>query len=851
MAKQRRKPSPPLTPAGGPHAPRDLPPPLMPLVDLALDLRWTWSHAGDALWRAVDAPTWEATRNPWFVLQNVTQRQLEKIASDSKFIDSLRRLNDEREAYLCASSWCTCHPARLDGDVVAYFSMEFGLGQAIPLYAGGLGILAGDYLKAASDLGLPLVGVGVLFQEGYFRQSIDGDGWQREVYPYNDPTTLPIQPLYAADGAWMRVSLELPGRTLWLRVWRARVGRVNLYLLDANDLLNSPTDRGITAKLYGGNPETRLLQEFVLGVGGWRLLEALSAGATIAHLNEGHAAFVVIERARSFMRREGVSFDEALWATRAGNVFTTHTPVAAGFDCFDPALIERIVLSQKDWFAELGISPGEFLALGRRSTGDGHEPFNMAYLAMRGCAFVNGVSRLHGEVSRTIFRGLFPRWPEREVPVDHVTNGIHVPSWDSGTADELWTQSCGKDRWRGSVEGHEPIIKAINDEALWALRAEQRRALVGYARRRLDRQLARRGLDTPGAEALGVLDPDALTLGFARRFAEYKRPGLLLRDPERLVRLLRSSDRPVQIVVAGKAHPADETGKRMIAEWIQFVNRPEVRLHAVFLDDYDIALAEELTQGVDVWINTPRRPWEACGTSGMKVLVNGGLNLSELDGWWAEAHSPEVGWALGAASGASQSDQRDAEQLYALLEREVVPEFYERDDRGLPRRWLERLRASMARLAPAFSANRMLREYLERIYVPAAAAHRRRTADGARIAKDLACWRAALESGWSGIRFGEVEARAVEGGWHFQVAVSLGDVPPDWIRVQLYADAVAAERASCLTLTQCSDHPEGAGELVFEGIVATPRPAADFTPRIVPYHAEARVPAELPLVTWR
>ncbi len=831
-----------------PRAPRELPPSLAPLVELALDLRWTWSHGGDALWRAIDAETWELTRNPWFILQNARRAKLEELADDAAFKSVLQRLCDERQEHLRAQPWCVESVPALAGHTVAYFSMEFGLGEAVPLYAGGLGILAGDYLKAASDLGVPVVAVGILFQEGYFRQSIDADGRQHERYPYNDPATLPIQPVHGADGAPLRVGLDVSGRKLWIKVWLAQVGRVSLYLLDTNDLLNTPADRGITAKLYGGGPETRLLQELVLGVGGFRLLDALGLPVSVVHMNEGHAAFAALERARSFMRRERVTFRAALWATRAGNVFTTHTPVAAGFDRFDPDLVCRILLSSSGCFSGLGIAPADFLGLGR-SSGSKDELFNMAYLAVRGSAFVNGVSRLHGEVSRRVFADLFPLWPEREVPIDYVTNGVHVPSWDSRAADALWTEACGKERWRGSVEGHEPIVSELGDELLWSMRSEQRRELVVDARRRLALQLTRRG--TPDAEVAAprVLEPDVLTLGFARRFAEYKRPDLLLRDPERFLRLLNDQARPAQIVVAGKAHPADEQGKEMIAAWIRFARRPEARGRVVFLEDYDIALAERLTQGVDVWINTPRRLWEACGTSGMKVLVNGGLNVSERDGWWAEADAPDVGWGLGGGD-APASDADDANALYTTLEREVVPEFYERDARNLPRRWLARIRASMSRLAPRFSANRMLREYLERVYVPAAGAYTRRAADGARIAVDLARWQAGLEAAWSGIRFGALDVREMNGGWRFRISVSLGGIEVDAVRIELYADGPGESLAVREPMKECAER-DAAGTRVFECTIATSRPASDFTPRIVPFHPEARLPLELPLLAWQ
>jgi starch phosphorylase len=829
------------------QAPRELPPELRPLAELALDLRWTWSHAGDRLWRALDANAWEQTGNPWFILNNVAQERLEQLSRTPTFVEHLQQLSDERRAYLDASGWFAGEGGALDGNLVAYFSMEFGIGQGIPLYAGGLGILAGDYLKAASDLQLPLVGVGILFQEGYFRQSIDNAGIQHEAYPYNDPAMLPITAVCAPDGGLLRLALELPGRTLWIRVWRANVGRVALYLLDTNDLLNDPFDRGITSKLYNADPETRLLQEMVLGIGGWRLVETLERPARIAHLNEGHAAFAIIERARQAMQRLGLGFAEALMATRAGNVFTTHTSVAAGFDRFAPQLIATHFGSSSSLMRDLGLSVNELLALGRKDGSDESEPFNMAYLAMRGCSRANGVSRLHGQVSRHIFADLFPHWPEHEVPIEHVTNGVHVPSWDSPAADELWTRACGKQRWLGAVEPLQEVVASLSDEQLWRFRLEQREQLIAYVRRRLARQLERRG---GFGGATGVLDKDVLTVGFARRFATYKRPDLLLRDAERLTHLLNHVERPVQLVVAGKAHPSDEQGKRMLTEWVQFVSRPEVRHRAVFLEDYDIALAEELVRGVDVWLNTPRRPWEACGTSGMKVLVNGGLNLSELDGWWAEAYSPELGWALGDDSG-EVSDAADAAQLYRLLETEIVPEFYERDERGVPRKWVKRVSASMARLAPAFSANRMLREYLERSYLPAADALHRRMADGALIAKELVSLQQALTTHWNELRFGPLEAVAKDGGWHFSVSLSLGRIALQSICVELYAEAIADAAGVCVPMSAIASPNESAEGATFACFVKSERPASHFTPRVVPFAARARVPGELNLIRWQ
>jgi starch phosphorylase len=616
----------------------NFPPELSALKTLALDLRWTWSHEADALWENVDPQIWRRTRNPWIILQNASPGRLQALSADNAFQAKLHEFMASREAYYRSPGWFVESGYSEQLKKTVYFSMEFGLGTALPLYAGGLGVLAGDFLKTASDLGVPAIGVGLLYQEGYFRQIVDAAGMQQELYPYNEPATLPIEPVVHEDGGWLRIPLELPGRIVLLRVWQANVGRVKLYLLDSNDPLNTPADRGITAKLYGGGPEIRLMQEIALGIGGWRVIEALHPDVEICHINEGHAAFAIIERAHQFAKRCGLGFWESLWATRAGNVFTTHTPVAAGFDAF-PAHLLRTYLPYPEADLSLrGVTLEALIGLGRIEPENAHEPFNMAWLAQRGSAACLGVSRLHGDFSRQIFQRLFPRWPACEVPVGHITNGVHMPTWDSAEADRIWTNECGKERWRGMPAHLGEKISQIDDESLWAMRGEERQRLVRTVRGHLATQLQERGFSRDAiGQAGNILDPNVLTLAFARRFTEYKRPNLLLRNRQRLERLLLDERQPVQIVVAGKAHPADLEGKEMIRAWIALARDPRFRRRVVFLEDYDIAIAKELIQGADVWINTPRRPWEACGTSGMKVLVNGGLNCSILDGWWAEA----------------------------------------------------------------------------------------------------------------------------------------------------------------------------------------------------------------------
>jgi starch phosphorylase len=691
------------------------------LAELALDMRSSWNHATDEVWRDLDSELWEITHNPWVVLQTVSRDRIQHVLADPVFRNKVDRLVQTRRRTVEAPAWFQQQHSQAPLTSIAYFSMEFMLSEALPIYSGGLGNVAGDQLKAASDLGVPVVGVGLLYQQGYFRQVIDKDGEQEALYPYNDPGQLPITPLRQPNGQWLRLEITLPGYSVWLRAWEVQVGRAKLYLLDSNDPANIPVHRGITSQLYGGGPELRLKQEMLLGIGGWRLLDALGIRPEVCHLNEGHAAFAVLERARAFMKEAGQPFEVALAVTRAGNLFTTHTAVAAGFDRFSPALIEQYLGRYAE--QKLGIGMRDLLALGRQNPYDSSESFNMAYLAIRGSGAVNGVSRLHGKVSRLLFAPLFPRWPASDVPVAHVTNGVHMPSWDSAAADDLWTKACGKGRWLGTTDTLEHDIEKISDADLWQFRAAGNRSLVDYTRHRLSRQLAASGASQGEInEANNLFDPTALTLGFARRFATYKRPNLLLHDRQRLLRLLTNPQRPVRLIIAGKAHPEDKAGQALIHEWITFIRQPEVRPHVVFLSDYDMLLTEHMVQGVDVWINTPRRPWEASGTSGMKVLVNGGINLSELDGWWAEAYSPDVGWALGDGGEHGDDpawDASEAKALYELLENRVIPEFYARDANGISAAWVKRMRASMAQLTPRFSADRTVREYTEQHYLPA------------------------------------------------------------------------------------------------------------------------------------
>jgi starch phosphorylase len=823
------------------------------LAELALDMRWSWSHRTDEVWRILDPALWKLTQNPWVVLQTVSRDQLARALADPGFrrkVDDL--LQAKREAVETPTWFQQRHPqAALT--CVAYFSMEFMLSEALPIYSGGLGNVAGDQLKAASDLGVPVVGVGLLYQQGYFRQFIDKDGAQQALFPYNDPGQLPITPLRQADGEWLRLEVALPGYSVWLRAWQVQVGRVKLYLLDSNDAANFPVHRGITSELYGGGPELRLTQELLLGIGGWRLLVALGIKPEVCHLNEGHAAFAVLERARSCMDETSQPFEVALAATRAGNLFTTHTAVAAGFDRFDPVLIKQYLGRYSERM--LGISLHDLLALGRQNPNDASEPFNMAYLAIRGSGAVNGVSRLHGDVSRHLFEPLFPHWPTDEIPVSHVTNGVHMPTWDSAAADDLWTQACGKERWAGASETLEQDMFRVSDAGFWQFRTAARKSLVEYARERLSLQLATSGASPEAIEgAKHLFDPNVLTLGFGRRFATYKRPNLLLHDPERLLRLLTNQQRPVQLILSGKAHPADKAGRDMIQEWMHFIQRPEARSRVIFLSDYDMQLTAQLVQGVDVWLNTPRRPWEACGTSGMKVLVNGGINLSELDGWWAEAYTPEVGWALGDGIEHGDDpawDRADAVTLYERLEREVIPEFYARDEQGIPTKWVARMRESMARLTPRFSANRTVCEYTELHYLPAAVACRLRSADNGAIGRQIVDWRHNVEQLWAMLHFGEVKIETTGDQHVFEVPVYLNSLDPEAVRVELYADGVNDSGPVRQEMKRVRVLVGASGGYAYGAAVPVNRPAADYTVRVIPCRDGVAVPLEEAQILWQ
>ncbi len=836
------------------HIQSFLPPAIEGLLELALDLRYTWSHSADAIWDRLNPELWSQTRNPWLVLQSMSVHALVELAEDAAFVSRINSLlTREREA-IRQPGWFERNYPQSPVKTIAYFSMEFGLSESLPIYSGGLGLLAGDLLKAAHDLRVPVVGVGILYQNGYFRQAMDAQGNQIALYPSSNLNELPVTPVRDKNGDLLRLDLRLPGYQLKVRVWQACIGRITLYLLDTNDPVNHPIARCITTELYGGGQEQRLQQEILLGIGGWRVLQALDIHPEICHLNEGHAAFAVLDRARSYMKLHDIDFYTALTITRAGNLFTTHTPVEAGFDRFPVEMMRRYFCKYAN---SLSVSINELLALGQRDHEESNDGFNMAYLAVRGSNAVNGVSQLHGEVSRHIFAPLFPGWPVEEVPVGYVTNGVHVPTWDSAKADSLWTETCGKQRWVGDINCIEQSFRQVSDEDLWVLRMHNRKELVDYVREDKARQLATQGLSRVEAadQARRLFDPNILTLGFARRFAAYKRPTLLLHDPERLVRILTNPERPMQMVIAGKAHPADKEGQRMLREWFQFMQRPEVYNQLIFISDYDMVVAEQLVAGVDLWLNNPRRPWEASGTSGMKVLVNGGLNISELDGWWAEAYSPEVGWAIGDGQEHDSDpswDAHEARQLYDLLENEVAPEFYHRDGQGIPLSWVRRMRESMARLTPYYSTNRMLQQYLENYYIPCAKNYLSRSIRQGESGLELQSWLHEVDQCWESMHIGESLIDSKDDKLIFDIPVYLGEMDPQHIRVQLYAQSGYDHEPPAIYPMHRDHQLAGSSNgFLYTVTIANGRSPDDYTARIVPAHSHASVPLEMNRIMWQ
>lgn len=803
-----------------------LPPRLLALRAIAYNLWWTWHHDAVALFRRIDPERFEALdHSPHKLFAVVEQSRLDALAQDDGFLAHLDRVEAALDRYMKAPGWWGAK--HKDSSLrIAYFSMEFGIHECVPVYSGGLGVLAGDHLKSSSDLGIPLVGVSLMYRHGYFRQYLNNEGWQQERYPENDFYNMPLISETDESGVPLIVGVPFPNREVLARVWRVQVGRVPLYFLDANLPQNSAADREITSQLYGGDQEMRVKQELLLGVGGYRALRALGKPPTVCHMNEGHSAFLTLERIRTFMEKQKAPFSEALEAVTASNVFTTHTPVPAGNDAFPPALVEPYL---SHYAALFGVERTQLLGLGRINPADSSEHFNMTVLALKSSHASNGVSKLHGQVSRNMWRKLWPDLPGVDVPIGSVTNGVHLAFWMSPEVTLLLERYLGAAFWeKGGDVSVWRKVENLPDAELWRCHERCREQLVGFARRKLRAQLKARGASAMEvAKSDDVLDPEALTIGFARRSATYKRGTLIFRDLERLAKLLSDKDRPVQLLFAGKAHPHDKAGKEVIQQVTQFAKRADFRRKIVFLEDYDIQVARMLVHGVDVWLNNPRRPLEASGTSGMKVVANGGLHLSILDGWWAEGYAHDNGFAIGAGEEYSDLDYQDdveSRALYECLEKEIVPLFFARGDDGVPKGWLQMMKRSMMTLCPFFNTNRMVEEYLRLAYVPAHERRQKLLADGLKPLKQFTAWKQAIARTWPSVSVDAVETSSTERiaiGHELTVKarVQLAGLSPDDVRVEICHghvspnDELVAPQATRMRMVQKLEQ----GACIYEG----------------------------------
>jgi starch phosphorylase len=815
-----------------------VPPMLARMPELAYNILWAWEPSIRTLFRRLDPVLWkDSGYNPVVMLGRVSQTTLDRAASDPRYIAQYQLACQRFDAHMTL-------PKNTEGKLVAYFSAEYGLTECMPVYSGGLGILSGDHMKSASDNDLPLVGVALLYQLGYFRQYLNADGWQQERYLENDFYSLPIQPALDADGNQRTVVVEMPTGNVAIRIWTMDVGRIKMLFLDTNTPENTrPEDRSITSQLYGGDTDTRIRQEIVLGIGGLRALDAMEMMPTVFHMNEGHSAFLAIERIRLFIERQGLTFAEALEATRVNNVFTTHTPVPAGIDLFDPGMVYHYF---NDFCKAANIDFDSFMALGRKNPADKGEPLSMAILALNGSAYRNGVSRLHRDISQEMWHGLWPTLPTWEVPITSVTNGVHMPSWVNGDLADLYDQHLDPD-WRNRWNdlGMWKLIKDIPDEELLEVHRRRKRRLIAFIR---DRQTASASRRKAAAAELRysaeVLDPHALTIGFARRFATYKRATLLFRDVDRLKKILCNRERPVQIVIAGKAHPKDQPGKAFIREIVQLSRDPELWKRIVFVEDYDMKVARELVQGVDLWLNTPRRGEEACGTSGMKAAMNGVLNLSVLDGWFDEAYEISGGWAIGDREEYSEEqDAIHASNIYYLLESEIVPMYFAQAEGAVASEWARRMKECMVNLTPRFDARRMVHEYTERLYDPAHANWQKLAAGGFAEARERARWNAQVQRIWSQVNFvdpGTAPTGPVMSGKPILVrtALYLAGLQPTDVRVECVLGRIGVSGGLEETEVLVLPYTESSGETaIFEReIVPSQTGRLGYAVRVSPNH---------------
>jgi starch phosphorylase len=841
-----------------------LPATLERLRDIAYNLWWSWSPVAHELFVRLDPSLWEAVRgNPIELLARIDQDRLDALAVDDALTSHLDSAWTTFQRYMQREGWFSRTYPEAAGSRIAYFSMEYGLHECLPIYSGGLGVLAGDHLKTASDLGLPLVGVGLAYAEGYFRQALNADGWQGERYPINDWRSMPVVPVLDGTGKRLIIRVQYPHGVVFAQLWKVQVGRVPLLLLDANLEDNAPADRSITGPLYGGDQEFRVRQEIMLGIGGFHALEAVGLSPTVCHMNEGHSAFLAVERIGRVMRERGVPLSVAAEANSAGNIFTTHTPVPAGNDAFEASLVRRYL---EPYRAALGIGESELLGFGRVDPRDHASAFSMPVLAMRAADHYNAVSELHGEVSRKMWKGLWPDLPVHEIPIDFITNGVHTPSWIASEMGALFTRYLGP-RWSEQLDDEELWERTfeIPDAELWQVHTHRRHRLVQHARRWMRSSAERQGLSSEEQSlADEVLDPSALTIGFARRFATYKRASLLFSDVERVKKLLGDEQRPVQLVFAGKAHPQDKGGKELIRSIVHASRDAGLRGRVVFVEDYDMRIARALVSGVDVWLNTPRRPLEASGTSGMKAAANGALSLSVLDGWFAEAwrdHGADIGWAIGRGEEYTDAtgDAREAELLYDLLEREVVPLFYAREGMGqLPRGWIRRMKHGISRLVPTFNTSRMVRQYTSRFYVPAIRLTHKLTDNNLAAARALTAWKDRVRDAWHAVALEDIRVEsttevAVGEAVRVSVRVRLGNLTPEDVAVELYHGQThgAHEIAKGSIVRMRAGEREGDSTWRFKGEIPTAQSGAHaFAARVVPYNEAMSHPYETSLIRW-
>jgi glycogen phosphorylase len=841
-----------------------LPKNLERLRELAYNLYFSWNPDAWELFRRIDRDIWsETNHNPVMLLGSISQERMHEISHDDGFIVQLERVHNKFKEYMNEKTWFYKNFNYTGGTLISYFSAEFGLSECLQTYSGGLGVLAGDHLKACSDLGIPLAGIGLLYKEGYFQQYLNSEGWQHERYQINDFENLPMEKVLNKSGEPLIINVPMIDYEVFFQVWKIQIGRVPLFLLDTNIPLNNPADRKITETLYGGTVETRIRQEIVLGIGGIRMLHAIGIDPMVCHMNEGHSAFLSLERIRLLIEDKGISFKEAKEAGYYSNIFTTHTPVPAGIDVFSNDLIDKYL--GKYFRESLKISPREFFSLGSIFRNQESGVFNMAHLAMNTAGYINGVSKLHSVVSKKMWASGYPNVPFNEIPIGSITNGVHIRSHISREMEDLFLKYIGE-KWLENPASQKlwDRVDKIPNEELWRVHEERRGRLVSFTRSRLIKQIKARGGSQSEIEAAAeVLDPYALTIGFARRFATYKRATLLFKDLDRLVDIISDRTRPVQFIFAGKAHPRDDEGKKLIQEISQFAKEEQFRKRIVFLENYDLNVASYLVEGCDIWLNNPRRPLEASGTSGMKIIANGGLNFSVLDGWWVEGFDPELGWKIGNGEEYLDPDYQDeveARQLYHTLENSIIPQFFNRGEDGVPKQWISKIKTSMKKLGPYFNTHRMVQEYLNQYYIPAIEKRKLLLDKEKNVARELVEWKEKVINNWNRVKVLNIESngfiQTVRVGENLSIGaeIDLGNLTPDDVEVQLYYGQVEmlSDLQNFSTVNMAAETKNSRpGVYKYSGSIQCMRSGqAGYTIRVLPKNSMLVNPFELGVVYW-